>query len=220
MFTNERCIIFDESGNLGTDGRYFVIACIDTIECKQLHNVMKNKLRQAKTKFPELSVHSHEIKASEAYPCIKHHILESIAKKNVRISFIASDISHIDARLLKDKNILYNYLAKLLIDKIVTNADRGSKINIIWDNKTTKVASANSFKEYITVWLNYERQLDLDLNIISKDSNAGDSYIVQAADYVANSIYTFYEYGNSLYKEQIDSKIHIADYFPSGKFGK
>ena len=42
-FLEERGIIFDESGNLGKSGRYFVIACIDTVECKALHNIMKRK---------------------------------------------------------------------------------------------------------------------------------------------------------------------------------
>lgn len=220
MFNNERCIILDESGNLGTDGRYFVIACIDTMECKSLHNLMKNKLRQTKKDFPELQVHSHEIKASEAYPCIKHHILESIARKNISVSYVTADITYIEANLLKHKNILYNFIVKLLIDKLVTINDKGSKINILCDNKTTKVASANSFKEYMITHLNYECRYDLDLNIVFKDSNAGDSYVIQAADYVANAVYAHYEYGISLYKNQIDHKINIADHFPLGKFGK
>ncbi len=220
MFNNKRCIIIDESGNLGTNGRYFVIACIDTLECKALHNVMKRKLKQAKEAFPEYKVFGHEIKAAEAHPCIKHHILESIAAKNIRISYIVADIPHIEARLSNDKNILYNYLAKLLIDKIITSKDKSSKINILCDNKTTKVKSANSFKEYITAQLNYECNYDLDLNIGFMDSHAGDAYIIQAADYVANAIYTFYEYGNNIYLEQFKKVIHIRSYFPPVKFGK
>ena len=67
---SDRCLIFDESGNLGRQGRYFVIACIDTYDRKALHNVMKRKLLRAKQIFPELSVHANEIKAAEAHPCI------------------------------------------------------------------------------------------------------------------------------------------------------
>lgn len=48
MYTNERCIIFDESGNMGNSGRYFVIACIDTTECKALHNIMNSLGRRFK----------------------------------------------------------------------------------------------------------------------------------------------------------------------------
>ena len=65
----DRYLIFDESGNLGANGRFFVIACIDTRNHKALHNIMKRKLGAAKKLFFELaSLHSHEIKAKDAYP--------------------------------------------------------------------------------------------------------------------------------------------------------
>lgn len=74
MYKNERCIIFDESGNLGNLGRYFVIACIDTKECKSLHNIMKRKLKKAAESFPKTKMsHAHEIKAKDAeiiYGCV------------------------------------------------------------------------------------------------------------------------------------------------------
>lgn len=67
MYNNERCLIFDESGNLGASGRYFVISCIDTMNAKSLHNIMKRKLKQAGNMFPALAaMHSHEIKAKIA----------------------------------------------------------------------------------------------------------------------------------------------------------
>lgn len=102
----ERYLIFDESGNLGTSGRYFVIACIDTYNYKALHNVMKRKLGIAKLQFQELAcLHSHEIKAKDAYPCIKYHILEVIASKDLTISYIVADLKYVQPRLLKEKNI-------------------------------------------------------------------------------------------------------------------
>ncbi len=74
-----------------------------------------------------------------------------MVKKDIKISYIVADLQHVEARLLEDKNILYNYLMKLLISRMITDVDRGTKINLICDNKTTKVASANSFKDYIKV---------------------------------------------------------------------
>lgn len=60
----KRYLIFDESGNLGSSGRYFVIACIDTYNRKALHNIMHRKLGIAKKMFKELAnLHSNEIKA-------------------------------------------------------------------------------------------------------------------------------------------------------------
>ncbi len=221
MYTNERCLIFDESGNLGASGRYFVIACIDTQNCKALHNMMKRKLRKAKDMFPELAVlHSHEVKAKDAYPCVKYHILETIAEKDLKIHYIVADLKHIRPKLLEDKNILYNYLMKLLLDKIISSADNGTTINIISDNHTTKIASGNSFEEYIKIHFIFERGYDLNIKVAYMDSDASDAYIVQAADYVANALYTKFEYCNHLYSDQLNHSQGAFVTFPYYNFGK
>lgn len=221
MFTNQRYLIFDESGNLGTQGRYFVISCIDTTEPKSLHNIVKRKLNQAGHLFPKLSsLHAHEIKAKEAYPCVKYHILECIAKKNLSISYIIIDLKHIEQRLLFDKNILYNYAAKILIGKLITKKDEGTTINILFDNKTTKIASKNSLRDYIIAYLVYEKGLDLTIHFEYKDSDAGDAFIIQAADYAANALYNQYEYDNTIYSNILKPKIFIREHFPYKNFGK
>ena len=180
MYNNERCLIFDESGNLGASGRYFVISCIDTMNAKSLHNIMKRKLKQAGNMFPALAaMHSHEIKAKDAYPCVKYHILESIISKDISISYIVVDLQHIEKRLLKDKNILYNFAAKILISKLITKSDEGKTVNILFDNKTTKIASTNSLREYIIAHIVYEEGLNVDINFEYKDSDAGDAFMIQ-----------------------------------------
>ena len=220
MYSNERCLIFDESGNLGADGRYFVISCIDTMNAKSLHNIMKRKLKQAGDKFPELkTLHAHEIKAKDAYPCVKYHILESILSKDVTISYIVVDLHYTEERLLKDKNILYNFAAKILISKLITTSDEGKTVNILFDNKTTKIASKNSLREYIIADIVYEKGLDININFEYKDSDAGDAFIIQAADYVANGLYANYEYNNDIYKNLLKEKIKVVQYFPYKKFG-
>lgn len=221
MYDNERCLIFDESGNLGTAGRYFVISCIDTMNAKALHNIMKRKLKQAGNTFPELkALHAHEIKAKDAYPCVKHHVLESILSKDVTISYIVIDLHHIEKRLLKDKNILYNFASKILISKLITKADEGKTINILFDKKTTKIASKNSLREYIIAHILYEEGLDVNINFEYKDSDAGDAFIIQAADYVANGLYSKYEYNNSIYENLIKKKVNVKQHFPYKTFGK
>lgn len=219
MYTNERCLIFDESGNLGVSGRYFVIACIDTLNAKSLHNMVKRKLKQAGDKFPELK-HTHEIKAKDAYPCVKYHLLECIALKDISISYIVVDLEHIEDRLLKDKNILYNFASKLLISRLISYKDEGTTVNIIFDNKTTKIASKNSLREYIIAHLVYEEGLDVNINFEYKDSDAGDAFIIQAADYVANALYSKFEFRNTIYSNLLETKINVKQLFPYKNFGK
>lgn len=221
MYSNERCLIFDESGNLGVSGRYFVISCIDTMNAKSLHNIMKRKLKQAGDKFPELkALHAHEIKAKDAYPCVKYHILENILSKDVTISYIVIDLRYTEERLLKDKNILYNFASKILISRLITKADEGKTVNILFDNKTTKIASKNSLREYIIAHIVYEQGLDVNINFEYKDSDARDAFIIQAADYVANGLYAAYEYNNNIYEKLISGKINITEHFPYKNFGK
>lgn len=221
MYDNERCLIFDESGNLGVSGRYFVISCIDTMNAKSLHNIMKRKLKQASDKFPELkTLHAHEIKAKDAYPCVKYHILESILSKDVTISYVVVDLRYIEERLLKDKNILYNFASKILISRLITKADEGKTVNVLFDNKTTKIASKNSLREYIIAHIVYEEGLDVNINFEYKDSDAGDAFIIQAADYVANGLYANYEYNNETYENLIRKKVNVVQHFPYKNFGK
>lgn len=221
MYKNQRCLIFDESGNLGESGRYFVIACVDTRNAKALHNIMKRKLKNAKDKFPELgTLHTNEIKAKDAYPAVKYHILECIVSKEVTISYIVVDLKHIEKRLLKDKNILYNFASKILISRLLTANDEGTTVNIIFDNKTSKISSRDSLKDYIIADILYEKELDIDIHFEYKDSDAGDAYIVQAADYVANALYSKYEYDNSIYSDIIRNSVNQKQHFPYKNFGK
>ena len=213
-----RYLIFDESGNLGSKGRYFVISCIDTENYKPLYNIMQRKILQAQNSFPCLgALHTHEIKAKDAYPCVKYHIAECIAKKDVSISYIVADLKHVKPNLLEEKNIFYNYLMKLLMEKIVTHKD--TEINVIYDNHSTKVGSVNSMDEYLKLSFIYERDFDVSLSFTSMDSNARNAYHVQAADYVANALYSHYEFHvddyYNIYRPLVKNKL----LFPLGKFG-
>lgn len=221
MNQEDRYLIFDESGNLGSSGRYFVIACIDTKNIKSLHNIMHKKLGIAKQKFPELSkLHYNEVKAKDAYPCIKYHILECISAKDVSISYIVADLKHVESNLLEDKNIFYNYLMKLLIDRIVTIQDNARTIHIMSDNHTTKVTSKNSLSDYLKVHLIYDKGLNIKINFRFIDSDAKDAFIIQAADYVANAIYGKYEYNDSIYFDRIQPIVLNKLHFPQKIFGK
>lgn len=216
----DRFLIFDESGNLGSNGRYFVVSCIDTCNAKEIQNLMKRKIGLARTQFPALAtLHTHEVKAKDAYPCIKYHIAECLAKKDLTISYIVADLQQTPANLLIEKNMYYNFLIKKLIEEIVTPADAGNNISIIYDNHSTRTGSVNSLDEYLTLSLIYERRLNISLKFARLDSNDKNAYHVQAADYVANALYTHYEFNNDLYYDILRPKINCKILYPLGKFG-
>ncbi len=220
LATNDKTFIFDESGNLGKSGRYFVISCIETDVPKEVHNIIKKKLHIAKKKYPDCKFNGCELKASKAPLSVKEHIVESICKKDIRISYIVLDLEHIDSALLKDKNLLYNYACKMLINSLVDESMQGRKLNFWIDNHTVKIHSKNSFEEHIKIGILYDRNINVDINIEFVNSNACDAYVIQAADYIANSIYVKYEKGKDKCYNKMSSKIKKVIHYPEGNFGK
>ena len=104
---------------------------------------------------------------------------------------------------------------------IIYNTEDGkAKINLILDNKTIKVKSLNSFEDYINIHINYELGLNSDIIVEYKDSKSHDAYNIQAVDYIANVIYSHYEYNLDIYMPIIKNKIKVIEEFPKFKFKK
>lgn len=215
----EYYLYFDESGNLGIKDRYFVIACILTENPKQLENKMKKVLLHIKNTYKNTKWNGYELKANSCKPWIKEVIYKAIVEKDIQISYIVADKIWIDKKLMKDKNCLYNYLLSVLLDNF-KNIFRNNKVNLILDNKTVKVQSINSFEEYIKIHINYTQRLNSDISVKYMDSSSKSAYIVQAADYIANAIFAYYEHGYKSYYDIIESKIDTVELFPRRKFGK
>lgn len=211
------CLYLDESGNLGRGGRYFTIAAIETENSKPLNNVMKKAILKTKQKFTKYN-NSVEIKASESSPVIKDYILRRIAsKENINIRYIVSDKKHVKPALLENENLLYNYMLKFLIAPVARRPGL-KKLVIVLDKRSIKVKSANSFEDYINIVLKYDMELEIEIVVDYVESH--NSYSVQAADFVANAIYTKYEHEYDYYYDLLSSKMCKIDHFPYTKFSK
>ena len=215
----EYFMYFDESGNLGTSGKYFVIACIITENRKALHNTMKKTLKKIKSDYHNAKFDGHELKANKATKEIKSFVLNRISKNNLEISYIVAEKQHVQEQLIKDQNRFYNFLLKILLDQHKEKF-KENKINLILDNKTIKVKSLNSFEDYINIHINYELGLNSDIIVEYKDSKSHDAYNIQAVDYIANVIYSHYEYNLDIYMPIIKNKIKVIEEFPKFKFKK
>jgi hypothetical protein len=207
---------FDESGNMGKQGKYFTIACIEMTNTKPLSNVMKKAVLKTKDQFPKYSSYQ-EIKASESYPMIKDYFLRKISSKDIKIRYIVADLEHVKRELLEDENLLYNFMLQFLIVP-VARQKTVSDLVINLDKRTIKVKSTNSFEEYIKLKLKYEMNLDINITVNYVESH--NSYAIQAADFVANAINTKYEYGFSFYYDLINDKVRQRELFPRKFFGQ
>ena len=217
-------LYFDESGNLGKNGKYFIISCILTSAPKALQNKMKKTLLFIKKQYPHLKFNDYELKANAANSLSRTTILSNIADKDLSISYIVADKDHVYNYLLDDKNLFYNYLLKILLNNFTSLFRKASTenatIHLILDNRSIKVKSKNSFADFIKIYFLYEKHINVNIEVEYRDSKASNAYNVQAADYVAHALYSHYEYNNSNYFNCFKSKIKYEELFPRCKFGQ
>ncbi len=212
--TNELNIYIDESGNLGSQGEYFVIACVTAKNKKAIENFMKKTELKVKKEFSEF-LNKQEIKAGDAYPPIKEYYLRKLVGKGLEIYYIVARKKCIYPKLLEDKNCLYSYLLHFVILRII-RAQAYSSINIILDKRSIKTKSTNSFADYIKIKINYELKIDSEVNV--KYVESCSNYMVQVADFAANAIWSNYEYAYSYYYNILGDNIRYSEKFPQKCF--
>lgn len=196
----------DESGNLGTKDRYFVLALLAPQKSKRITNFMRRFCADNSIQ---------EVKASQLSFPQKQFIFNKLCSANdYTISYIVADKLNIDnKKILEDKNLCYNYLFSFLVKKTIKSTQED--ITLLLDNHSTKVKSINSLADYIKIKAFTQWGFMHDLNISYVDSK--NSKVVQAADIIANAIYAKYNYGKTHFYNKLIISESIK--FPYNKFG-
>jgi len=188
-------IYIDESGDLGLNKGYFVIAMLIAHNSKRIKNVIKNFC--ARNHFKE----AHACKMN--FPNKQFLVGELVKQADYSVSYIVVDKMMIEnKKLYESNNLLFNYLFSLLVkDVFKTNTD---DIMLYLDNRNQKVASINSLSEYIkikalTSW-------GFDKNAIFEYCDSKNHKALQMADLVASCIRRKYVHKNS----DFYNRLHIV----------
>jgi hypothetical protein len=200
-------VFVDESGDMGTGGRYFVIAMLVPQKSKRISNFMR--------KFC-IKNNLQEVKAAQLEFPQKQEIFNKLTSANdYTISYIVADKYNVDnKKLFEDKNLFYNYLFSFLIKKTIRSTKED--ISILLDNHSTKVKSINSLCDYIKIkaFTQWHYQNNLYISYV----NSKDSKTIQAIDVVANAIYAHYIYGKDHFYNMLTISESIK--FPQSKFNQ
>jgi len=198
-------IYIDESGDLGLNEGYFIIAMLMAHDPKRIKNIIKNFC--AYNKLEE--VHSCRL----GFPN-KQFLINKLTKQaDYSVSYIVADKMMVEnKKLFKSNNILFNYLVSFLVkDVFKANTD---DIMIYMDNRNQKVASINSLSEYIKIKAMTSWGFDKDIKFEYCDSK--NHKAVQMIDFVAHCIRRKYVYKKSDFYNRLNIVKSIK--FPRGKF--
>lgn len=188
-------IYIDESGNLGLNEGYFVIAMLAPTNPKRIKNIIKRFCAH----------HSIE----EAHAC---HLLfpdrQFLAnklnqEKDYTASYIVVDKMMVEnKKLYESNNLLFNYLFSFLVEDIFkTNTD---DIMLYLDNRNQKVASVNSLGEYIKIKAYTSWGFTKEVTFEYCDSK--DVKALQMVDLIAHCIFKKY----TSKKEDLYNRLNIS----------
>jgi hypothetical protein len=205
-------IFMDESGNLGFDfskkktSKYFVISFLFVKSEKDKKTISKivKKIFSGFTKN-ELKHHTGSLHCYKEKPKTRLKLLALLKEKDISIINIYLNKKKVYTRLHDEKQILYNYVTNILLDRIFTKKliPLDEKIYLIASRRETNRFLNENFKGYLRTQVKNNHQADIE--IIIKPPN--EEKCLQVVDFVSWAIFRKYEYDDESYMRILKDRI-------------
>lgn len=201
-------VFIDESGDLGfTDkaSKYYIIASVETKNFTELNSIVKKvrkTLKKGKRNIPEF-------KFTRSDEIIQRRFLNKLIEANVSFSAIVLQKQTVYDYLRDKKEKLHNYLAGFLAESLSYDYSEEREFKIIVDKFIMSREKRLEFNQYLRYRLfNSHRGSGLlRIEILHEDSQQHPG--LQAADFVAGSVFQHYERGRSGFYEIIKPKLRL-----------
>ncbi|HUT96165.1 MAG TPA: DUF3800 domain-containing protein [Candidatus Paceibacterota bacterium] len=198
-------IFLDESGDLGfgnKSSRWFILTMVLTGNHRKVEKCVKRVHHNLKKKYKRVA----ELHAYHADEITRKRILQLLSEtEDLKILCIILNKKKVHTDLQGQKNLLYNYTANILLDRLANKKvyNTHDKIQIYIDQRETNKFLNENFKNY------------LNRNLVRKGSNNFEIKIrpsqaekcLQAVDFISWAIFRKYEKNDYEYYETIKNKI-------------
>ena len=211
-------VFIDESGNLGRGGRFFVLAAVVFLT-RQASKSASRYVRKMQKYMGSKDRPLAELKSFKMTFTERQSLLSGLMKRD-NIEFFYLIVEKKKVKLLQKRypqNLIYNYFTKLLMDEIF--AVHEGEIRAILDERSTKIKSANSLRDYLLIdaFANFGKNGD-EVMIEQADSRAVNN--LQLADLIAGTVYQAYTYKRRHFLDLIARKVRSANEFPEASFSQ
>lgn len=193
----------DESGSIkkGTLQRkdFFVIALIFTDNERFLNKVFKKKRFQILTDEERKTLsETKEIKGSDISEKRKESIYSALVEKcggNLEIGVIVLDLKSASERLKQTSSRAFNFLIARFLSKSYkphSKFNAAHDISLFVDERNVATGAKFTLEEYLNTEYNIEEPIcEGDISVHYLDSK--NRYLIQLADFVANTFYRAYK---------------------------
>jgi len=195
-------IFLDESGDLGFNfekkktSKYFIITFLFSRNKKLLESVVK-KIFKGFSKT-ELKSHNGVLHAFKEQPKTKQKLLSLFSKRALGdVIVIVLNKKKVYTNLRDEKQVLYNYVTNILLDRVFTKKliPTNERIEIIAARRETNKFLNINFKNYIQNKTKDNHKLNIEIEIKSPSSEKS----LQVVDAISWSIFRKYEHGDDSY---------------------
>jgi len=198
-------IFLDESGDLGfkkTSSKWFLFTIVLTNNHKKIEKVIKNIRKGLKKKYKLKELHAYHADA-----ITRHRMLKKLAELgDFKVLCTVLNKRKVHINLQGQKNILYNFTANILMDRLHNKKiiEIDEPINLYIDKKDTNKFIRENFEKYLKDNL-MKRGNSGKIDIRIKPSHS--EKCLQAVDFVSWAIFRKYERNDYEYYEDIKGKI-------------
>ncbi len=210
-------LYLDESGDLGFDfvnkksSEFFTITilALSSIEANRaLITATKRTIR--KKLNPKNQNKIHELKGAATTLEIKKYFYDQIKKIEFDIYAITLDKKRLYKHLTKDKERIYNFIARQVIDKIPFDKFEENAIELIVDKSKTKSEIAD-FNHSVREQFAAKIRPNISINIQHRKSH--ETHGLQACDLFSYGIFLAHERSKTEWLELFKNKVLLDEVY-------
>jgi len=203
-------IFLDESGDLGFNfkkrktSKIFVVTCLFTENKRPIEKIVKKTHSELRKKYKRKFGILHCVKEK---PITRQRLLKRLNEKDCIIMTIYLNKKKVYTKLKDEKQVLYNYVTNILLDRIYSKKviviPIKDKVELIASRRETNKFLNENFENYLNRQVENRHKTDIKISI----KIPSEEKILQAVDFVSWAIFRKYEYGDDSYYNIIKNKI-------------
>ena len=201
-------IFLDESGDLGFNfkkkktSKFFVVTCLFTENKRPIEKIVKKTHSELKKKYKRKFGILHCVKEK---PITRQRLLKRLNEKDCIVMTIYLNKKKVYTKLKDEKQVLYNYVTNILLDRIYSKKviPVKDKVELIASRRETNKFLNENFKDYLNRQVGNRHKTDIKISI----KIPSEEKTLQAVDFASWAIFRKYEYGDDSYYNIIKNKI-------------
>ncbi len=202
-------IFLDESGDLGFDftkkktSKVFVVAFLFVNNKGPVEKIIKKIFRSFTAK--ERKFHRGALHCYKEQPKTRIKLLNMLKDKDISIIYIYLNKQKVYTKLQDEKQVLYNYITNILLDRVCTKKiiPIDQPIYLVASRRETNKFLNENFKNYLTHQVNKNHALNIRVEIKTPSAEK----CLQIVDFVSWAIYQKHHNDDESYFDIIKQKI-------------